>query len=261
MSSQLTPPSLKDFSLEVARGNVSGMSAVNKFGRNIAIASGITEDIWDQSAAWVAPTVARVHTIASTAAADDGPAGVGARTMRIYGLTDWDTAEVSEDVTLDGAGANAVQTANSYVIVHRMKVLTAGGTNTNAGLITATANTDTTVTASILAEQGQTQMAIYGIPSTQKAYMTSFYCDVNKSGGSAGAVDVALLFNPEPGDAATTWLTKITVGLLTTGSSHIGHVYDPPNEFVGPGILKLAATSGFSSADVSAGFDLILVDN
>ncbi len=260
--------SSQNFFLEVARGNVSGMSAINKYGRNTSINNGVTADIWDGGATggtliWVAPTVAATHTIASTSASDDGPSGVGARTIRIFGLPDWDTAEVSEDITMDGAGANAQVTSNSYVIIYRMKVLTNGGTNINVGIITATADAPSaaTVTAQINASQGQTHMAIYGVPSTQKAFIGSFYTNMNKSGGAAGNIDLTLLSNPEPDAELLNFLSKHTVGMITTGSSGFNHDYYTPKLIEGPAIIKIQALSGTNAMDVSSGFDLIIVNN
>lgn len=256
----------EDTMLEIARGNAEGFSSVNKFGANIEIDSSITADVWDGghtlasggvSLLWVAPTQARIHDIVSSSASDDGnPAGVGARTLRIYGLTDWDTAEVTEDITLNGT--TNVATSNAYVIIHRMLVLTKGATNVNVGIIKATAQTDNTITAQIRVGQGQTQMAIYGIPSTQKAYMGMWYASIARAIGAAG---VHLLFNPEPGDEITNFLTKHTIGLETTGTSALIVPYYTPKEFDGPGIIKVQAQSTVNDLDVSAGFDLVIVDN
>lgn len=251
--------------LEVARGNVPGMSSVNKFGRSTNVDNGIDTDIWDRANStndqdiWVPPTTARTHQITSTAAADDGdPAGNGARTIRVYGLTAWNTAEVSEVITMNGT--SNVATANSYVIIHRMKVLTAGSAGPNSGYITATADTDGTVTAQINPGEGQTQMAIYGIPSTKTAYMTQYYASAIKS-NVATVVAVTLLFNPEPDTNADTWLTKHTNGLKTDGTNALLHRFNPPNGFAGPGIFKIQGNASGNDTDVSAGFDLVLVDN
>jgi hypothetical protein len=257
----------EEFGLEVARGNVPGMSSVNKFGRNIEIDSGVTADIWDGghtlasggvSLIWVAPTVARIHEIVSSSA-NDTSGGVGARTIRIYGLTSWDTKEVSEDITLNGAGI--VATTNAYVIIHRMEVLTKGATNVNVGIIKATAQTDNTITAQIQVGNGQTEMAIFGIPSTQTAYVYNYYAEVNKAGGAAGVVDNCLVVNPEPNAELTNFIIKHRFGLQTVGTSSYSHPFNPPKKIEGPAIIKSTVVSGTNDMDVSAGFDLILADN
>ena len=84
------------------------VSEVYKFGQATDCDAGVDTDIWsranstDAESTWVAPTQARTHQITSTSTSDTSD-GAGARTIRIYGLTDWDTAEVSEDITMDGA--------------------------------------------------------------------------------------------------------------------------------------------------------------
>ena len=260
-------PQNHDLNLEIAAGTYANYKSVNKFGRTTNADAGVATDVWDQANAtadddiWTAPTQARVHAIVSDNDTDGktaAPNSVGARTLRVYGLTSWDAAEVSEDITLDGT--TAVNTTNSYVIVHRMKVLTKGATNVNVGLITATAATDATITASILAGQGQTQMAVYGIPSTQKAYMTAYYASVLKA-AAALTCAVSLLVNPEPDAELINFLVKHTNGLDTAGTSYMRHKFEPYFGITGPAIVKLQVNANKADSDVSGGFDLILVDN
>ena len=261
-----------DYMLEIARGNVPGLSSINKFGRNIEIDNNVTADVWDggntaaDSLIWVAPTQARVHAIVSDSDNDSDSGGVnpqsdGARTIQVFGLIDWDTKEVSEIMAMDGT--QSINTVNSYVIIHRIKVLTKGNNaaGPNVGEITATAATDGTITARIRATQGQTQMAIYGIPSIQIAYMIIFYGDVNRAGGAAGLVDFSLLVNPEPDIERINFIIKHTFGLQTVGSSHVGHLFSPYKKIEGPAIIKVQCSSGANDMDISSGFDMILVDN
>ncbi len=248
-----------DFILEVQKGNVAGHSGVGKFGRNTDIDNANNEDIWDGGGIWVAPTTARTHDIASDSTSD-ASGGVGARTVRVYGLTDWDTAEISEAVTMNGT--SNVATSNAYVIIHRMRVMTWGATSVNVGKITATAQTDGTVTARISDSPinfGQTQMAIYGVPSTQTAYVLSAYSDVLRNSGTT-KVDNHLLVNPRPDAVLDHFITKDTfVSLNTVG--HTQSPYPAYKTFAGPCIIKMQADVSANNTDVSAGFNLILADN
>ena len=144
-----------------------------------------------------------------------------------------------------------------------MQVLTQWATSVNVGIITATATSPsaTTVTALIRVGEGQTLMAVYGIPSTQTAYVGRFYGNVNKAGGNAGLVDVSLRFNPEPNSELLGFRSAHSFGLGTVGTSALTITYYTPKVFAGPGILKVQVVSGTANQDVSAGFDLILVDN
>lgn len=250
-----------DFSLEIARGNVSGVTKVNKFGRCIDVDAGVDTDIWDAAsgtaALWVAPTQARVHNIKSTSTSDDGnPVGVGARTIKIYGLTAWNTPEVSETIIMNGT--TAVASSNAYVIIHRMKVTTKGATSVNVGVITATAVTDATVTAQINAGEGQTQMAIYGIPSGVTAYMDAYYASAIKAATSL-SVSISLLVNTVPDAELTNFIVKHTNGIATEGTNYVRHVFNPYFSIPGPAIIKIQGNSSTDNTDVSSGFDLVLV--
>lgn len=249
------------FNLLVARGLVDDHYSLNKFGRSDNVDSGVDTDIWDRAnatndqATWLAPTAARIHNIVSTSTAD-ASAGTGMRTIKIYGLRSWDSTEVSETITLNGT--TNVATTNSYVIIHRMKGVTWGTGGTNAGTITATAATDATVTAQIQAGEGQTQMAIYGVPRGQTLYLTKLYAAAEKASASLG-VKVTLLANTYPDVVPTGFLTKHTLGLTSEGSNAVERVFDPPNGFTGPCIIKIRGNSSANDTSVDAGFDGILI--
>ena len=256
-----------DMALEIAAGTYANYKAVNKFGRAPSGGQTTATDIWDRANAtptqqiWVAPTQARVHAIVSTDDHDGKtatPSSTGTRTLRVYGLTDWDTKETSEDITMDGT--TAVNTTNSYVIIHRMIALTYGTSGPNVGTISATAATDATVTATIVIGQGQTQMAIYGIPSTQVAYMPNYYGSAIKAAAACRG-SVELFVNSIPDVTVTKFLVKHTNGWDTTATSYIRHQFNPYFKISGPAIIKIQAISSAADTDFSAGFDLILVDN
>tara|TARA_Y100000310_G_scaffold333740_1_gene411905 strand:- start:7119 stop:8036 length:918 start_codon:yes stop_codon:yes gene_type:complete len=251
-----------DYMLMVAAGEIPGKSNVNKSGRNIKIDAGVTADIWDGghtgniSLIWVAPTAPRVHDIASSHPSDTA-AGPGARTIRIAGLRTWATPEVTETHTLNGRTNVAT---GKFVIIHHMEVITKGGTAVNVGAITATARTDNTVTAMIQPAEGQTHMAIIGIPSGESAYATSMHASI-LSANTTGAADIRMLFNPEPDTELVNFITRQTAGLIAGGSSNVQHQYNPFKMAAGPAIIKAQATSSANDNDISAGFELIIANN
>lgn len=267
-----------DFLTEVAKGNIPGHAAVNKFGRATTGIQTTATDIWDRADAtptqqiWTAPTQSRIHEIVSSSDADSDSGGTvaqgeGARTIRIFGLTAWDVAESSEDIIMDGTatGANSVDTANPYVIIYRMKVLTHGTSGPNVGIIRAEAKTDGTTTAQINAGIGQTQMAIYGIPSTQKAYMIGFDVNAHNTGNPSTVIetDFTMLINehPDVDETPAAFLVKSNVGLIAAGSTAFPKIYDPAREIPGPAIIKFQGKSTTADTEGVAEFDLILVDN
>lgn len=265
ISSQTTSLQNSDFMLRVSMGSISGYSAVHVSGHAVDGLQTSATDIWDRADAtptqqiWLAPTAARIHAIVSSSASDDGdPAGVGARTIRVWGLTSWSSAEVTEDVTLNGT--TPVDTSNSYVMINRMQVLTAGATSINVGTITATAATDSTVTAAILPGIGKTQMAIYGLPSTKTLYINRLFFGVNKVGTTTPVADMSLLINPAP-SSQITYYSDYVVGTSQDGTSLVERVHTPPRAIAGPAIVKLQAESQTADSDGHGGFDGILVTN
>jgi hypothetical protein len=226
--------------------------AVNKFGyAPNGIQSGQT-DIWDRSDAsvtqstWIAPTTARYHTLTSTDNSD---------TMEctLYGLPSWDSKEISESVTLTGTAA--VTTSTAYVIIHRAIA------NGNAGTIAVTAGTDNTVTAQINIGEGQTQMAIYGIPSIQNAYMNGYYASMMQASAVPADVVFRLKINPNPNIQLVNFLTKHTQGIQSTGKSQFFHEWKPLFKIEGPAIIKMTGSGSANDIDGSAGFDLFLIDS
>jgi len=249
--------------LQVSKGAIVGETAVNKFGEANDCDSGVDTDIWDgadgvtSTDIWVAPTVARIHDLAS-ASANDAAAGTGMRTCKVCGLTDWDTKEVSETITLNGV--TNVPTTNSYVIIHRIIGLTFGSGGTNAGIITCTAQTDATVTAAIEIGEGQTEMCIYGIPSTQKFYFTFMRADILKAGGGGTVkADMRILVKENADQSTAGFITKEKHEF--SDSLPLLRPYGVPKKITGPAIIKLQVNTNLDNSVVSAVFDGVLVDN
>lgn len=250
----------RNFGLEVVLGNVPGYGRIFKFGQALDCDAGIETDIWDgadgvtSTDVWVRPTAARIHDIASTSA-NDTAGGTGQRTIRVFGLTSWAAAEVSEDLAMNGA--SNVPTANAYVIIHRMKGTSFGSGATNAGIITATAQTDATVTAAIQAAHGQTLMAIYGVPSTQKLAITDIDVSVLRAGAGSALVDACLLVDERADQSDSGFLKK---HVFSTGEAFT-LTFDPPLDYSGPCLVKLQVISSVNNVQTTASFNAFLVDN
>lgn len=75
----------------------------------------------------------------------------------------------SEFVVLNGT--SDVETTNSYTRINLMHIHGAGSNKSNVGDITATAQTDSTVTAIIKADEGESRNAFYSVPRGYDAYV------------------------------------------------------------------------------------------
>ncbi len=244
-----------DFRTDIARGNISGTSFVNKYGRNSDIDTATDpEDIWDGGGLWVPPTTARTHDIASTSANDIDTTGSGARTIFISGL-DANWAEQSETIELDGT--NNVPTANTYTRINRMYILTAGSTGVNEGNITATAQTDATVTAQMTAGYGQTFMAIWTVPAGKTAYLTQYYASVEKAAAAEGVAEMTLVavYNVDTATKATRF--KHYFGLDTNATSHVEHTFCIPEVYPEKtDVLMRCNVVSANDFDIGAGFTM-----
>lgn len=205
---------------------------------------------------WLAPTAARVHAIVSSDVGDDGsPVGVGARTIRVTGLQTWSSLETSEDITLNGT--TPVNTANSYVMINSMKVLTSGATSINVGTITATAATDSTVTAVIAPGRGQTEQAVYGIGSVNTAYIVEYHSSIiDATAGSR--IEVSLRVNENPNVQTTNYIAKHLMHSMVQGSSNIDHEFRTFLKVPGPAIIKLQGVANAADLDAAADFELLV---
>ena len=150
------------------------MDSVLKFGYNTAIGTA-SETVWDAGGLYPWPAAAQTPTIVSTAVKYTSD-GVGARTVQVYGL-DEDYKAIDEGVILNGT--SAVTLTNDYLRCFRMKVLTAGSENDNAGSIQV--KHSTTVIAQISAGYNQTLMAVYTIPAgNSRAFLLNWHGNLGK---------------------------------------------------------------------------------
>lgn len=145
------------FEYEVALGRRQGYTTWNKFGVNTDLDVG-TEVIANFGGTFTPMTTARTLSIVSTSASDDGdPAGVGARSLVIYGV---DANYVSQTVVITLNGTTPVVTAETWLGVNRVAIYLAGSSLGNVGTITITATTDNTTQARLDPGEGTTQQLI-----------------------------------------------------------------------------------------------------
>jgi hypothetical protein len=240
---------IPEYPLQVALGRVYNATSYQVHGENPDVDTG-TEDVWSQGGTWAPPTAARVHAIVSSSVNDAG-GGTGARTMQVWGLNAAGS-EVTETVAL--TGQVPVNTANSYLYIRKMRVLTAGSGGTNAGVITATATVDNTVSSAIPIGLGESHEATFMVPSGYTALVVSWWCSVQ--GGGTTRVDAALVGYTTAGNARVEYAH---VAVQVGGTSSFRQDYPFPLSFPALTIVKIRATSGSDNADVHAGMNILLV--
>jgi hypothetical protein len=214
-------------------------------GKNAAVTA--EEDIIAAGGTFTEPTAARVHAIVS-GSANDTAAGTGARIVDVYGIGS-DGLALSEGVTLNGA--TPVNTTKSYLFINEMKVRTAGSGGVNAGIITATAATDSTVTCTIPVGYNISKQAAYMAPAGLNKRIEYFNAStVNATGGAV----TTLIFKTKAYGGV--WMKIAEVELLTGETfQDIDTGYFPE---IGPRqMFKVSATVSAGSSSVNINFDIV----
>lgn len=241
---------LGDTTILAAAGTNSAMSSINKFGRNPAVAIGVEEEIWDGSAAYVYPATALMTSMSQTT---DQVAARGL-VIEVQGL-DSTWALVVQTKALNAADTTTAVTLDTPLIrVFRMKVLGNVVTTSTIRVHNAAENQDYAI---IDTGRNQTQMAIYTVPAGKTAYMTSYYAAVNP----ATTLDpTSMPIRLYARDNANGYAKQIkhSSGLIV---GQFQHFFEPHYKFTEKTDIFITATPVGKAADVSAGFDLILIND
>jgi hypothetical protein len=181
----------------------------------------------------------------------------GASITHVLGLS---SALVFQEEFIINNGTTDVPTTMTYYRIDVMHIDGAAGrTSTNIGDISATAQTDGTVTAQINAGNGQTGMAIYTIPKGKTGYMTQIFADLVKDKTASASLTLHETISATVNGAGTR--AKHFFG-LTAGGGHYHHIFKPYKKFLeNTDIFIRCDEVTANDMDISAGFDIILVDN
>jgi hypothetical protein len=238
--------------LDIAEGNITGQSQVNKFGGNPSIAADTTEDIWDGGGTYSFPATADITHISQ---AVDQVAMRG-QTIEVQGLdTNW--ALIVQSKALDATDTTtAVSLDTALRRVFRMKVLANVVADSD---ISAKNSGGGTTYATMQAGNNQTLMAIYTVPAGKTAYMTCYYADVVEGTGKQPTSTEFKLWVADRNNSYEFQL-KHARGIPKAGPG-FEYCFKPYFKIGEKNDIKVSATSVDEEGVVHAGFDLILVDD
>ena len=239
-----------DLMLSISRGVIPGVSHVNKFGRNPLIASGGTAEVWDGLIAYSFPATALITSMSQTA----DQATLRGGTIEVQGLNaSWEF--VTQTKALDAANTTTVITLDTPLIrVFRAKVLE-NVVNTSPIRIHNAA--ETVDYAIININNNQTLMAIYTVPAGKTAYMTVLFTSMNPATNQDPTSMSVRMWARDNANGYERQIKHI-FGLIS-GDHH--HDFKPYKVFNEKTDIYIEASPVGKAADVSAGFDLILIDN
>lgn len=236
-----------------------GSAGVHKFGQNTDIDTGdVPAPIWDGPkggyTGWIA--AAEACEVLSNDG-DDAAGDTGARTVIVQGL---DGSGNLQSFTATMAGATPVPIGSFYRIF-RMRVITAGTTQTNEGTITARTVAGSTVMAVITPGTGQTLMAIYTTPADyDKAYMINLWLQMRHDGTNNRAGTFALLARAV-GDAGANaaWQTKETMEVYNRAGPLFHPMYHASTYEPLTDLILIATDVTANNVIASGGFDMKFV--
>jgi hypothetical protein len=250
--------------LNIAQGNVTGQTFIHKFGNapSFATGNGIVT-IWD--AADGSGSAQYQYNYSSTADIDSISSSNAGDTqdIEIQGL-DANYNLVTQTVTLNGQTTVILPTPlirvfrmfndNSTTLAGNVFLYT-NGTATTGGVPNVTAN----IRAGIEVPNNQTLMAIYTVPAGKTAYMRDWYA-ATAAGNKSATYKVIL----KARNFGKVFRTKHVSSISDVAVNTYQHKYEEPEVFAEKTDIEMTVellSTGVTGASISAGFDLVLVDN
>ena len=249
--------------LSIAKGEVTDTSFIHKFGAapDFDTSDGIIT-IYDgadkthiSALRYTYSTTADIDSLSSSSNSDTFD-------IEVQGL-DADYNVVTQIITLTGQTRVALTTP--LLRVFRMKN---ANSSDNVGHIYCFVNTtlssgtptDTTKVRAVMQPlNNQTLMAVYTVPAGKTGYLRDWYAS---TAGASKSSNYVIELRARP--LAKTFQLKHISSISDSGSSYIRHVYNEPEVFAEKTDIEMraqATAAGASGASVSAGFDIVLVDN
>ena len=238
----------------IAEGLFPGLGNEFKFGYNADISTD-EETVWDEGGIYTYPAAATQMTV-SSGSADDDAGGTGALTVRIFGL-DANYAEIQEDITL--TGQTAVTTANSYLRVFRMMVVTAGSGLQNAGVLytgtgAITDGVPANVFACIRAAENQSHMGLWTVPAAKTAHLVGLEVT---TGGGTKFMTCRLVRRP----LDEVFQPNLKFIVIQTGGPYVLDTTLVPLTYAAKTDVEMRAKSDQGTQDLSVAMCFILVED
>jgi len=240
-----------DDHLLAAAGVYPGITVMNKFGRNAAVAAGVEEEIWDGSAAYSFPATALMTKINTTI----DQATLQGEVVEIQGLNAAWELTVQTAILDDSDTSTLVTLGTPLIRVFRMKLLSAVTATTSITLVN---DADNVIYGNIEPGNQQTQMAIYTVPLGKTAYVTNYWAHHNPKAGNQFTANPIKLKVRDNANGYAASLAHV-VGVSENGGFQ--HFMGPYIKVPAQYDIYLTSQPTGADADISAGFDLVLVDD
>lgn len=247
--------------LAIAKGDVSGSTFIHKFGNapDFDTLDGFVT-VWDGADDGLAD--AMVYTYSATANIDSISSSINSDTVdiEVQGLdTNYDL--VTQTVTLTGQATATLGTP----LLRIFRMINIGATDlagtvycyiNGATVVSGVPTVATEIRAVISITHNQTLMAIYTIPAGKTGYMRDWY--ISAGGAKKTSLhEVHMEFRP----FGQVFQTKHIAGIAIAGTSYFKHIYEEPEVLLEKTDVRMHVNTDEDAASISAGFDIVLVDN
>ena len=233
----------EQFDLNVSRGKVRGASQIHKFGATPSQSVNTTATLWDKEDTlypWSAFDTAGVLVVGQVGANDNG------KELTIQGLDDnWNLA--SETFTLSSAGT--VTGTQIFKRVYRGFISTS---TTNETEINVTRGG--TEVLRILADAGQTLMAVYTVPAGYTGYL--YHGNASAQGTAHGTGYMYVRYN----SIATVFRVGHSFEVVGNGGEY-EYDFSFPQEMPEKTDIDVRLTTRSNNGRFTAAFDLLLIKN
>lgn len=221
---------LQNEGIWIARGEIKNTSHINKFGFTGTDVNG-TATVYDANGTTALYPYPSDGVVSITSGANSGAA------VEVQGL-DATYRPVTENINIGSTGSV------TFSRVFRARMV---DTLNTANVVI---NVGGNLAATILANNGQTLMAVYTVPAGKTAYLVKFQGSMDKQNAS---VKFKLFARPSGGafNLKGQWGTQ--------GGNSVNYDYPVPLEFTEKTDLKVDVTTG-AAVGCGAIFDLVLVD-
>lgn len=249
--------------LAIAKGDVTDTTFIHKFGnaKDFDATDGIVT-VWDGADDGGIDEMVYTYSVTADIDSLSSSAGGDTQNVEVQGL-DTNFALVTQTITLTGQTRKALDT--DLIRVFRIKNV---GATDNAGTIYCYVNTalssgvpiDTTkIRALVHIGNNQTLMAIYTIPAGKTGYMRDWFVSI---AGANKTSNYPIKLRARP--FGQVFQLKHTSSLSDIGTSYQQHRYEEPEIFTEKTDIEIriqAIAVGVTAASISAGFDIVLIDN
>lgn len=228
--------------LAIAKGEVNGYSSEHKFGAVPAMSQNQTGTIWDVNDTiypWSSWSSAGTVDIPAVNASDNG------KKVTIVGL-DADYNTQSEEITL--SSSTSVTSINSYIRLFRAFISEG---ITNIGVVNVQKSSVTVLR--INANQGQTLMAIYTVPSGYTAYLMQGTTTCQDGADATGSMFVRYF-------GQDAFRIGHTFEVCGDGGQYM-YKFAVPRVIPEKSDIDVRGTVRSNNARLTAAFDMILVQN